>query len=190
MSVPGAGIGDVTIAIRPAAGGDVAAIDALLRTVFPRADEADLVRQLCVDGDMVLMMVAVDENADRDADGDGGALVGAVAFSRMAVEVGGKAIAAVALAPIAVAESYRRQGVAEALIQAGIERIEAARVVLCFVLGEPAFYARFGFHADYAKNFDSPYAGEHLMALPVQGGLMPCGARGAAAHAPAFARIG
>ncbi|MEH3122204.1 MAG: N-acetyltransferase [Sphingomonas phyllosphaerae] len=172
----------MTIAIRPAAGGDVAAIDALLREVFPRADEADLVRQLCVDGDMVLMMVAVDE--------DSGALAGTVAFSRMAVEVGGKAIAAVALAPVAVAEGYRRQGVAEALIQAGIERIEAARIVLCFVLGEPGFYERFGFHADYAKNFASPYAGEYLMALPVQGGLMPCGARGAATHAAAFARLG
>lgn len=177
MSVAG-----VTIAIRPAAGGDVAAIDALLRAVFPRADEADLVRQLCVDGDMVLMMVAMDEES--------GALVGAVAFSRMAVEVGGKAIAAVALAPVAVAERYRRQGVAEALIHAGIERIEAARIVLCFVLGEAAFYGRFGFHADYAKNFASPYAGEHLLALPVQGGLMPCGERGAATHAGAFARLG
>ncbi|WP_238303187.1 GNAT family N-acetyltransferase [Sphingomonas phyllosphaerae] len=179
-------IAGVTIAIRPAASGDVAAIDALLRTVFPRADEADLVRQLCIDGDMVLMMVAVDEDADEN----GGALVGAVAFSRMTVEVGGKAIAAVALAPVAVAEDYRRQGVAEALVHAGIERIEAARVVLCFALGESAFYARFGFHADYAKNFASPYAGEHLMALPVQGGLMPCGERGVAAHAAAFARLG
>ncbi|MEG8038115.1 N-acetyltransferase [Sphingomonas sp. LR60] len=172
----------MTIAVRPAAGGDVAAIDALLRAVFTRADEADLVRQLCVDGDMVLMTVAVDEER--------GALVGAVAFSRMAVDVGGKAIAAVALAPVAVAETYRRQGVAEALIHAGIERIEAARVVLCFVLGEPAFYTRFGFHGDYAKNFASPYAGEHLMALPIQGGLIPCGERGAATHAPAFARLG
>ncbi|MFK3891541.1 GNAT family N-acetyltransferase [Sphingomonas sp. NPDC079357] len=172
----------MTIAIRPAAGGDVAAIDALLRAVFPRADEADLVRQLCVNGDMVLMMVAADEES--------GALVGAVAFSRMAVDVGGKAIAAVALAPVAVTEGYRRQGVAEALIHAGIERIEAAQVVLCFVLGEPGFYERFGFHADFAKNFDSPYAGEHLMAVPVQGGLMPCGERGAATHAAAFARLG
>ncbi len=172
----------MTIAIRPAAGGDVAAIDALLRAVFPRADEADLVRQLCVDGDMVLMMVAVDEES--------GALVGAVAFSRMTVDAGSKAIPAVALAPVAVSEAYRRQGVAEALIHAGIERIEAERVVLCFVLGEPDFYARFGFHADYAKNFASPYAGEHLMALAVQGGLMPCGERGAATHAAAFARLG
>jgi putative acetyltransferase len=172
----------VTITIRPAQGPDVVAIDALLRAVFPRTDEADLVRRLCVDGDMVLVMVAADE--------DSGALAGMVAFSRMQVDIGGKAIPAVALAPIAVIEGQRGQGVAEALIHAGIERLEAERIVLCFVLGEPAFYARFGFHADYAKNFASPYGGEHLMALPVQGGLMPCGERGTAAHAAAFARLG
>ncbi len=172
----------MTIAIRPAQGPDVAAIDALLRGVFPRADEAELVRHLSIDGDIVLVLVAVDE--DRDT------LAGMVAFSRMEADVGGKDIAAVALAPVAVAAAYRRQGVAEALIQAGIERLEAERIVLCFVLGEPGYYARFGFDAAYAANFASPYAGEYLMALPIQGGLMPCGVRGAARHARAFATLG
>ncbi len=171
----------MTIAIRAAQGQDVAAIDALLRAGLPRADEADLVRRLCVDGDMVLVLVAADEET--------GVLAGMIGFSRMQVDVGGKEIAAVALAPVAVAAPYRRQGVAEALIHAGIERLEAERVVLCFVVGEPGFYERFGFHADYARNFASPYAGEHFMALPVQGGLMPCGARGEARHAAAFARL-
>lgn len=171
----------MTITIRTALGPDVVAIDALLRASFPRADEADLVRRLCIDGDMVLVLVAVDEEA--------GDLAGMVAFSRMQADAGGKEIAAVALAPVAVAAAYRGQGVAEALIHAGIERLEAERVVLCFVLGEPGFYERFGFHADYAKNFTSPYAGEQLLALPVQGGLMPCGVRGEARHASAFARL-
>ncbi len=169
------------IAIAPATGHDVAAIDALLRTNFERAAEADLVRDLCIAGDMVLMLAAHDE--------DDGALAGAIAFSRMDVAVAGKAIAAVALAPVAVAVDYRDQGVAEALIQAGIDRLEQAGVVLCFALGEPAFYARFGFDADFARNFASPYAGDYLLALPLQGGLMPCGVREHAHHAPAFAKL-
>lgn len=37
----------MTIAIRPARGEDVGAIDALLRTIFRQPDEADLVRRLC-----------------------------------------------------------------------------------------------------------------------------------------------
>ncbi len=172
----------MTIAIRPAVASDVAAVDALLRTSFPAAEEADLVRRLCVDGDMVLMLVAVDEGT--------GTLAGVAAFSRMAVDVGGKAVTAVALAPLAVAAAFRRQGVAEALIHAGLSQLEDAGVLLCFVLGEPGYYTRFGFHADYARNFDSPYAGDYLMALPLQGGLMPCGERGAARHALAFAALG
>ncbi len=169
------------IAIRPATGHDVAAIDALLRTSFARPGEANLVRDLCIAGDMVLMFTARDE--------DTGALAGAIAFSRMDVSVAGKPISAVALAPIAVAPAYRDQGVAEALIQAGIDRLEQEGVVLCFALGEPAFYSRFGFDADFARNFTSPYAGDYLMALPLQGGLMPCGVRQHAHHAPAFAKL-
>ncbi|MEH3035504.1 MAG: N-acetyltransferase [Sphingomonas adhaesiva] len=172
----------MAIAIRPAGAPDVAAIDALLRASFPAPDEADLVRRLCVDGDMVLMLVAIDEDA--------GALAGAIAFSRMQVVVNEQAVPAVALAPLAVAPAWRRQGVAEALVQAGLEALETAGVVLCFVLGEPDYYARFGFHADYARNFASPYAGDYFMALPLQGGLMPCGVRGAADHAGAFAALG
>ncbi|MEH3100013.1 GNAT family N-acetyltransferase [Sphingomonas adhaesiva] len=177
----------MAIAIRPAGAPDVAAIDALLRASFPAPDEADLVRRLCVDGDMVLMLVAIDEDA--------GTLAGAIAFSRMRVMLtdvdgGEKAVPAVALAPLAVAPEWRQQGVAEALVRGGIDALEAAGVVLCFVLGEPGYYERFGFHADHARNFASPYAGDYFMALPLQGGLMPCGVRGAADHAGAFAALG
>ncbi|MBB5711692.1 GNAT family N-acetyltransferase [Sphingomonas xinjiangensis] len=171
----------MSIAVRPATGGDVAAIDALLRRVSARSEEAGFVQRLCMDGDMVLMLVADDE--------DSGALAGAVVFSRMTAEVGGKSIAAVALAPLAVAPDYRDAGVGEALVQAGLAHLGPAGAMLCFVLGEPDFYARFGFSPDWARGFASPYAGDYLLALPLQGGAMPCGERGAATHAAAFAQL-
>ena len=129
----------MSITIRPASGGDVAAIDALLRTAFPAPDEAMLVQRLCIDGDMVLTLVADDE--------DDGMLAGMVAFSRMAVDIAGKPVAAVALAPVAVAASHRRQGVGEALVRAGLQHLADAGVHLCFVLGDPDYYGRFGFAA-------------------------------------------
>ncbi|AQR74380.1 GNAT family N-acetyltransferase [Sphingomonas sp. LM7] len=172
----------MSTAIRPATGGDVAAIDALLRKAFPDAGEAMLVQRLCVDGDMVLTLVADDEET--------GSLAGVIAYSRMAVEIAGKHIAAVALAPLAVDAGQRGQGVAEALVRASLTQLGDAGAMLVFVLGDPDYYARFGFSTDWARGFASPYAGDYLMALPLQGGGMPCGERGAATHAKAFAQLG
>ncbi|NML07771.1 N-acetyltransferase [Sphingomonas sp. G-3-2-10] len=172
----------MTIAIRGATGGDVAAIDALLRISFPQPAEAQLVQQLCIDGDMVLTLVADDEET--------GMLAGVAVFSRMAVEIDGKPIAAVALAPVAVSPSHRRQGVAEALIGAGLRHLGDAGAMIAFVLGDPDYYERFGFSTEWASGFASPYAGDYLMAMPLQDGKMPCGVRGEAVHAAAFARLG
>lgn len=172
----------MTIAIRPATGGDVAAIDALLRRSFPAPDEALLVQRLCIDGDMVLTLVADDEET--------GALAGMVAFSRMDARVNDQPVATVALAPVAVEAAYRRQGVAEALIAAGHQHLADAGYVLSFVLGDPAYYGRSGYAVDLARGFDSPYAGDYLMALALQDGKVPCGARGQAVHAGAFAALG
>jgi putative acetyltransferase len=172
----------VSIAIRAATGGDVAAIDALLRSAFPNADEAMLVQRLCIDGDMVLTLIADDEET--------GTLAGVVVFSQMNVDIAGKPIAAAALAPVAVVSEYRRQGVAEALIQAGLKHLADAGATLAFVLGDPDYYGRFGFSIDWASGFASPYAGDYFMALPLQNGAMPCGVRGEAVHAAAFAQLG
>lgn len=172
----------MTIAIRPATGGDVAAIDALLRRSFPAADEALLVQRLCIDGDMVLTLVADDE--------DSGELAGMVAFSRMRVEAGGREIPGVALAPVAVGAGYRRQGVAEALVQAGLNHLGDAGAAVCFVLGDPAYYGRFGFTADHAQGFESPYAGDGFMAKPLRAQTLGCATRGRATHAAAFALLG
>jgi putative acetyltransferase len=172
----------VSYVIRAATGGDVAAIEAVLRASFPNAAEASLVRRLCIDGDMVLTLVADDAAT--------GALAGMVAFSAMDVTVAGQPVAAVALAPIATATAHRGQGIADMLVRTGLRDLASAGVVLCFALGDPAFYGRHGFAADWAKGFESPYAGAYFMALPLQDGAMPCGVRGVAAHAPAFAALG
>ncbi|MGZ8996499.1 MAG: hypothetical protein ACXW3P_08420 [Rhodospirillales bacterium] len=56
-----------------------------------------------------------------------------------------------------------------------------------FVLGDPACYRRFGFRADLAAGFTSPYAGPHLMVLPLQGALPT--QEGRLDYAPAFAAM-
>lgn len=170
----------MTIAIRPARPADAGDIDALLTACFPRPAEAMLVKQLAIDGELVLVLLAQDEV--------NGALAGLVALSRMDVSAGGQPMPAVALAPVAVMPDYRRQGVAEALVLGAIERMREAGAALVFVLGEPAFYTRFGFSAALAEGYASPYAGPYFMALAVQGSE-PQGVRGPARHADAFAAL-
>jgi putative acetyltransferase len=171
----------VSVAVRPATGGDVAVIDALLHATFPSAAEARLVRDLCIDGDMVLTLVADDEAT--------GGLVGVIAFSRMEVLVNDREVPAVALGPLAVAADHRGEGIAAALIRTGLRDVAAAGALLCFVLGDARRYAPHGFAADLASGFASPNAGEHLLAVALQDGAIPCGVRGRADYAPAFARL-
>ncbi|HHL2558601.1 TPA: GNAT family N-acetyltransferase [Yersinia enterocolitica] len=113
---------------------DAPGIDALLRNAFKGNDEAELVQQLREDGLLTLGIVATD---------DEGGVVGYAAFSP--VEVGGEDRQWVALAPLAVEEGLRRQGLAEKLVYEGLDSLNEFGYAAVVVLGDPAYYQRFGF---------------------------------------------
>ena len=108
---------------------DDASIDHLLRAAFDGPLEAELVAKLRLEGDLAIALVA------RSA----GAVVGYVAASPASPGRG------LGLAPVAVDASHRRLGVARALIDACIDRARGAGYRYMIVLGDPAYYARFGF---------------------------------------------
>ncbi|KFK94859.1 MULTISPECIES: GNAT family N-acetyltransferase [unclassified Serratia (in: enterobacteria)] len=113
---------------------DAAGIDALLRKAFGRDDEADLVQQLREDGLLTLGIVATD---------DEGGVVGYAAFSP--VDVAGVDRQWVGLAPLAVDASLRRQGLGEKLVYEGLDALNEFSYAAVVVLGDPAYYGRFGF---------------------------------------------
>ncbi|EKN6243727.1 N-acetyltransferase [Yersinia enterocolitica] len=113
---------------------DAPGIDALLRKAFKGDDEAELVQQLREDGLLTLGIVATD---------DEGGVVGYAAFSP--VDVGGEDRQWVALAPLAVEEGLRRQGLAEKLVYEGLDSLNEFGYAAVVVLGDPAYYQRFGF---------------------------------------------
>jgi putative acetyltransferase len=160
--------------VRFEAPGDIAAIRIVEEIAFGGFAEARLVDDLRGSGDSVFSLVAVDHDT----------VVGHALFSRMKAP-----FPALALAPVAVLPEYRRTGFASRLIRQGIARSEAAGWSGIFVLGDPAFYRRFGFDADQASGFISPYAGPHLMALPLGRNELPTDT-GSIQHAPAFAKLG
>jgi putative acetyltransferase len=142
----------MTPAIRDETRADVAAIRAVNEAAFAGAQEADLVDALRRDGDLVLSLVA-------DA---GDAVVGHVAFSRMQIDGEGTSAPAIALAPVAVLPTQQRRGIGTTLIGDGLRRLRQSGETLVFVLGEPAYYGRFGFAA---ARFDTPYPGPYFQSL-------------------------
>lgn len=160
-----------TMIIRLATPADRLQIDAILREAFPGPEEADLVKRLYDDGDVVISLVAV-----IDAN-----VCGTVVFSTMAAP-----FKALGLAPLAVLDGYRRQGVAGALVHEGIELARVEGWDGIFVLGDPEYYQRFGFLAETAAAYENPYAGPYLMAMSLLEGDLPA-ASGKVDYAKAFA---
>ncbi len=125
---------------------------------FPTDAEADLVDALRSDGAAEISLVATKEKQ----------LVGHVMFSKM-----GAPFKALALAPISVHPDFRKNAIAAQLIQAGLEVAKTNGWQGIFVLGDPQYYQRFGFSADMAANFLSPYSGPYLMALSLHEETLP-----------------
>jgi putative acetyltransferase len=132
------------------------------------------VDRLRADGDAVISLVATID----------GALVGHEMLSRMSAP-----FRALGLAPIAVSPDWRGKGIAARLIRDGIKLAQNDNWAGIFVLGDPAYYQRFGFSAGQAEKFETPYAGPYLMALALQGNDLPC-PTGRIDYAPAFSALG
>jgi putative acetyltransferase len=160
--------------VRPETPGDIAAIRVVEEAAFGQSAEARLVDDLRAAGDSVFSLVAVDN----------GTVIGHTIFSRLQAP-----FPALALGPVAVLPERQRTGVGSRLIREAIARSEVAGWTGIFVLGDPAFYRRFGFDVGKARGFKSSYAGPHLMALSLGNSELPTDT-GIIEHAPAFAKLG
>lgn len=162
--------------IRPEKPDDIAAIRALHAGSFPTDLEARLVALLRDAGRLHVSLVA-------QADGD---IVGHVAFSPVTTATG---VVGTGLAPVAVAASHRRRGIAAALIKAGLEKCKAAGWKWVVVLGEPAYYSRFGFRPASEYGLSDEYGGgPAFQVMELTTGDLPVGA-GLVRYAPEFATV-
>lgn len=162
--------------VRPETANDVAAIHAVVTAAFDQRAEADLVDALRKDGDLVLSLVA-------EVDGE---IVGHVGFSRLWIEQNGQRTPGISLAPVSVLPQHQRKGIGRALVGAGHLRLKAKGESIVFVLGDPAYYQRFGFSAATAAPFACVYQGEHLQALRLSADAP---AAGTVLYAPAFGAL-
>ena len=126
----------VTPELRISSADDIESIVSMYPLAFPDEDLVPVVRDLLADSEVAMSLVATIDDE----------IVGHVIFTTCAVE--GSSLKASLLAPLAVAPAYQRQGVGIAIVNAGLQRLSDTGVDIVFVLGDPAYYSRFGFVPD------------------------------------------
>jgi putative acetyltransferase len=152
------------LTIRPEGPFDVPAIHAVHLAAFGTDVEARLVEALRAAGRLSISLVA-------DA---GGAVVGHVAFSPVTV---GATAGGLGLAPVAVLPGVQGRGIGSRLVEEGLKHARSSGVPFLVLLGEPGFYARFGFRAASAHGLADEYGGGaafQVMDL-TEGGIPPEG---------------
>lgn len=152
--------------IRPETAADAPAIRVLITTAFLDAErasgaEAAIVDSLRADRALTLSLVAVEDEA----------LVGHVAFSPVTI---GSQPGWFGLGPIAVRRDQRRQGIGGKLIAEGLATLKARGAGGCVVLGDPAYYGRFGFACDSTITL-AGVAPAYFQRVRFQGGQLPIG---------------
>lgn len=123
------------IAIRAEVEADYERVHEIQAAAFGRRNEAELVEVLRRSADPVLSLVAE----------DGGGVTGHVFFSPVDLDPPLAAPPLCGLAPVAVEPDHQGRGIGSALIRSGLERCPGLGWQAVFLVGSPAYYARFGF---------------------------------------------
>lgn len=136
--------------IRDTAEADLPQIRQVHRAAFGGDTEAALVETMLADASArPLLSLLAAENKSA---------LGHVLFSSagFAGADGGAALAI--LAPLAVIPGAQGQGIGRRLVETGLQRLGENGADLVFVLGDPRYYARFGFVPAAPQGLLAPYA--------------------------------
>jgi putative acetyltransferase len=151
------------------------AIYAIYVAAFGQSAEADLVRSMQKDGDLLLSLIAYNDHP-----------AGHIAYSHLRLHEA-PSVKACVLAPLAVVPTFRHQGIGAGLVRHSLDRLRHEGYDLVVVLGEPHYYGRFGFDPKLAEKLKTPYDGPYLQALALSD--YGKGAHGPVSYARAFAEL-
>lgn len=160
--------------IRPERPTDAGAIRDITQAAFRGLAHSDQTEAAIVETLRAAGALAVSLVADQD-----GEILGHAAFSP--VRIDGRDAGWFGLGPVSVRPGRQRTGIGRALILDGLGRLRALGAAGCVVLGDPAYYGRFGFGSDPALVYPPaprPYFQRLVLAGPA--------AAGEVAYHPAF----
>lgn len=133
----------MTATIRNEEPSDLPAIEALITAAFFDAEHASGTEQYIVDSLREADALSASLVAEED-----GVIIGHVVVSPVVISDGSGDW--YGLGPIAVAPDRQRQGIGSRLMDKAIATLRDQGAAGCVVLGDPAYYARFGFRREPA----------------------------------------
>ena len=139
----------MNLTIRPERVGDEDAIRSVTREAFagqPHSDgsEPAIVDRLRADGDLALSLVAEED----------GRIIGHIAFSLVTISDG--AADWYGLGPVGVLPEKQRRQVGAQMVKHGLRELASRGARGVVLLGDPAYYHRFGFEHDPALAYPGP----------------------------------
>jgi len=129
------------ISIRPETTADIHIIGEVTRRAFENHPYSHDTEQFIIDALRENGVLSVSLVAEV-----GGRVVGHIAFSP--VEVSDGSTGWFGLGPIAVSPEFQRRGIGCELMRHGLDALRELQAGGCVLVGEPAFYGRFGFRAE------------------------------------------
>ncbi len=126
--------------IREEMASDPAVIFEITKAAFENHPYSNQTEQFIVDALRVANVLSISLVAQLD-----GEVVGHVAFSPVTMSDGSQDW--YGLGPISVLPERQRQGIGKSLVFEGLARLKALGANGCVLVGDPAFYARFGFRS-------------------------------------------
>jgi putative acetyltransferase len=127
---------------------DQAAIRKLVAAAFgPDDDTEDFVEAVRAQAVVCLAEVAV----------AGGAIVGHAQWCDAPLVVDGRRVKGAYLACLSAEPGRQRRGVGSRLVRSGLRRLLDRGYAAATLLGDPAYYARFGFSPELAARIEAPH---------------------------------
>jgi putative acetyltransferase len=155
----------IEIEIRPEQAGDAAAIRALVTAAFgPEGDTAGFVEAVRAEARICLAEVAT----------VAGGIVGHAQWCAAPIIVDGRTVRGAYLACLSVDPSRQGRGIGSRLVEHGLKRLSDSGHEAATLLGDPAYYGRFGFSPELAERIEAPHRsrGRGFQAIELVAGVL------------------